>query len=388
MAMKSGFLISMVVAALAGCATSTRPGAVNIGRPQLFLVPAAVIETSAATTYLHQGQEAESNGKLIMSGPEYDRLVWITRQVSYQTGIFRSDLASWKWELMLIDQPVLNASCMPGGKVTFYTGIIRRLQLTDDEIAVIIGHEIAHALREHGRERMSVAVAQGLAVQTVATATKAKDTQVALTMAATKFLVTLPNSREQELEADKMGLELAARAGYNPEAAITLWQKMQMSAGNKATPEFFSTHPATENRIDTLATLLPTVMPLYIAAVEQAKAPVPARNALPDGAAVAQATWPANRSGAAAGGTSNETPKVDTMFTDFTGTRCEVTETVAITKIGAPLNTGDMKGMCEVTGRDTAGNRVGPAYFPPSLLFSTHVKAGDRICLGALMDLD
>ncbi|MEZ0316129.1 MAG: M48 family metallopeptidase, partial [Methylophilaceae bacterium] len=166
----------------------------------------------------------------------------------------------------------VNAYCMPGGKIMVYTGLINKLNATDDELGAVIGHEIAHALREHGRERMSIASVQqmgltGLAV--LASTSKSKNAAALGVQGAAlgaNLFFALPNNREQEREADRIGLELSARAGFNPNAAITLWQKMSAQGGDKP-PEFLSTHPSNENRIADLRGLVPGVMPLY----EQAK---------------------------------------------------------------------------------------------------------------------
>src|SRR5690606_28202052 len=166
----------------------------------------------------------------------------------------------------------VNAYCMPGGKIMVFTGLIDKLKATDDELAAVIGHEIAHALREHGRERMSIASAQqmglmGLAI--LAGTSKSKNAAAAGVQAAalgSSLFFALPNNREQEREADRMGLELAARAGFNPGAAVSLWQKMGAQGGDKP-PEFLSTHPSNESRIASLSSMVPSVMPLYEAAI-------------------------------------------------------------------------------------------------------------------------
>jgi predicted Zn-dependent protease len=157
---------------------------------------------------------------------------------------------------------------MPGGKIMVLSGLIDKLHATDDELAAVIGHEISHALREHGRERMSQAYIQQFGLQALAAALGGSAAGSLATQGAglgTQLFFSLPNGREQEREADRMGLELAARAGYNPDAAITLWQKMSAQA-KTSQPEFLSTHPASENRIKDLQALAPKVRPLYEAA--------------------------------------------------------------------------------------------------------------------------
>ncbi|WP_151636204.1 M48 family metallopeptidase [Noviherbaspirillum aerium] len=251
---------------LSGCASTTKPGAVGVTRQQVMLVSSATVERMALTSYAQQAQQAKAQDRLITSGPEYDRLLRIADRLKGQVGVFREDTRQWKWQLMLIDSPLLNATCAPGGKVTFYTGIVRRLKLTDDEIAAIMGHEFAHALREHGRERVSQAVAQQAITAGALAATQNSQAQVALANQFAQYLFVLPNSRQNESEADSIGLELAARAGYDPRAAISLWQKMAAAADGKSPPEFFSTHPASATRISEISAMLPTVLPLYEAA--------------------------------------------------------------------------------------------------------------------------
>ncbi|MDO9009869.1 MAG: M48 family metallopeptidase, partial [Thiobacillus sp.] len=176
-----------------------------------------------------------------------------------QAGNMYAPSRQWKWSVAVIDEPTLNAWCMPGGKMAIYTGIVEKLKLSDDEIAQIMGHEIAHALLGHGRERMSRAMAmQG--GMTLGSILAGRDLSVLAPVA--DVALTLPNSRENESEADRYGIELAARAGYNPRAAISLWEKMGAASGN-STPTFLSTHPAPGNRIQALNAQVPKMMPLY-----------------------------------------------------------------------------------------------------------------------------
>ena len=198
-----------------------------------------------------------------MSGPTYERLKFIANRLIPQTEVFRDDTKQWDWRLTLIDAPILNATCAPGGQITFYTGIIEQLNLNDDEIAAIMGHEIAHALREHGRERVSQAMAQNLAVNVAMAAAGSYGSAVSAANQMAHYVFVLPNSRENESEADAIGLELAARAGYNPMGAITVWQKMIKATKGKGSPEFLSTHPSGQTRIEQLTALMPAAEPLY-----------------------------------------------------------------------------------------------------------------------------
>nr|MDT0252452.1 M48 family metallopeptidase [Endozoicomonas sp.] len=183
------------------------------------------------------------------------------RLVSH-VGVFRQDARSWQWEVNLITDKQLNAYCMPGGKIMFYTGIIDTLKLTDDEIAAIMGHEMAHALREHGREAMSQAYAVQLGQDTLAILLGVSPGVMSIGSSVVNYALTLPNSRTNEAEADLIGLELMARAGYNPRAAVTLWQKMSAQS-SKNVPEFMSTHPAHDTRINGLRANIPKVEHLY-----------------------------------------------------------------------------------------------------------------------------
>jgi predicted Zn-dependent protease len=260
--------IAILVAGLflAGCASSTKPGAVGVNRQQSLWIPAAAVNDAAAKSYLEMAVAAKARGALITQGPEYERIKGIAMRVKDHVPAFREDAAGWHWQFALIDSAELNAACAPGGKIIFYTGLARRLALTDDEIAIVIAHEDAHALREHGRERVSQAAAKGVAVQIASIAAPGAAAAIGLADKGADLMWTLPNSRQNETEADTIGLELAARAGYNPHAAITLWQKMEQASKANSRPEFLSTHPANATRIADLTAMIPTVMPLYEAA--------------------------------------------------------------------------------------------------------------------------
>lgn len=256
-------IAAVAVLLLAACATSTRPGVVGVERQQFLAVSAETVERMAALSYAQQNNKAKSAGKLIVGGPEVDRLRRIEQRLVPQTQVFRDDAINWKWQLALIDSPELNASCAPGGKITFYTGLIQQLSLTDDEIAIVMGHEIAHALREHGRERVSQAYAQNLITGVALAATNNRDAEIALANQFAHYLFELPHSRTEETEADQIGLELSARAGYDPRAAISVWRKMEAASKGNNPPEFLSTHPSNARRQQDIEDLLPKVMPLY-----------------------------------------------------------------------------------------------------------------------------
>jgi predicted Zn-dependent protease len=193
-----------------------------------------------------------------------ERVERITARLVPHAIEYRRETAQWDWEINVIDDPeTINAWAMAGGKMAIYTGIIRKLNLTDDEIAQIMGHEIAHALAKHTAERMSVAMASNVAAGVAGAVLGAPQVaQQGLAQAAV-VAVQLPNSRSQESEADRIGIELAARAGYNPQAAVTLWEKMMQATGNTGQFDFLSTHPASAKRVESLRELAAVMVPSY-----------------------------------------------------------------------------------------------------------------------------
>jgi predicted Zn-dependent protease len=260
----SKLVVSLTLTSLLlACANTTRSGAVGINRSQFLAVSASEVDRLSAISYNDQNQKAKEKNILITSGPAYDRLKAISNRLIAQTAIFRDDTQQWNWQLVLINAPILNATCAPGGKITFYTGLIEQLNLNDDEIAAIMGHEIAHALREHGRERLSQAMAQSAVANIAMAVAGPYGSAVSAANQAAQYVLVLPNSRQNESEADAIGLELAARAGYNPRAAISVWQKMNKATDGKGTFEFLSTHPSGDTRIEQLTELMPAVEPLY-----------------------------------------------------------------------------------------------------------------------------
>ncbi|POA18873.1 peptidase M48 [Pseudomonas sp. FW300-N1A1] len=252
---------------IAGCQSvnTTSGGAVGVERSQWMFSMLSTDEVNQmyAQSYQKTVGEAGKKGVLDQTSSDARRVDAIATRLIAQAPNFRPDSAQWKWEVNLIKSDELNANCGPGGKIIFYTGLIDKLKLTDDEIAAIMGHEIAHALREHGREAMSKAYGIEMAKQGAGVLLGLGQDTLALADTVANYGMTLPNSRANENEADLIGLELAARAGYNPNAAITLWNKMSKVSGGSP-PEFMSTHPASSSRIESLQAAIPKVMPLYL----------------------------------------------------------------------------------------------------------------------------
>lgn len=261
----AGMFLVASLGVAAGCASvqTTAPGAVGIERTQLMsgLVSEGALQQEAAQQYDSMLSQARAQGALDANAAATRRVQGIARKLIAQVGVFRPDAANWNWQVHVLSVDEVNAWCMPGGKIAVYTGLINRIKPTDAELAAIIGHEIAHALREHAREQVSQQMATniGLSVLSAVTGTQAT---ADLGGALTNVMFTLPNSRTHEIEADRMGVELAARAGYDPRAAITLWQKMGAQGGSRP-PEFLSTHPSPGTRMQDLTEAAQRVMPLY-----------------------------------------------------------------------------------------------------------------------------
>ena len=243
---------------------TTEGGAIGVNRKQTMfaMLPSEQVDQMAAESYAATLKQAQSKGILNKDSALTNRVRAVAKRLIPQVVVFRKDALAWKWEVNVEDSPELNAYCAPGGKIMFFTGIITKLKLTDDEIAAIMGHEMAHALREHGRERMSHAYAQSAGINLIGAVTGMSQGTGQLLQTAAQVGLSLPHSRGQETEADVLGLELLARAGYNPNAAVTLWQKMAAATGGSS-GSFLSTHPGSGQRIQSLQAAIPRVMPLY-----------------------------------------------------------------------------------------------------------------------------
>jgi len=245
---------------IAGCATSPT------GRRQLMLVSPEQAIVASQKAYAQALQPLAKEGK-VDSNPEVTKRVRdITGRIIYQAIQHHPQSRNWEWSIKVIDDPeMVNAWCMAGGKMAIYTGLLRQVKPTDDELAQVLAHEISHALANHTAERMSVAMATQLGILGVGIASRDHDNRGAIltgSAMAAMLAISLPNSRSSEIEADVMGLELAALAGYDPRAAATLWDKMEKTGGS-GPPEFLSTHPSPGNRQQTLRRLAPRYMDVY-----------------------------------------------------------------------------------------------------------------------------
>jgi predicted Zn-dependent protease len=263
-------LVALAVSAalLGGCETveTTKQGAVGVDRQQRFLVSEKDVEDSAKKQYTAMMADAQKKGALDRDAAQVARVKAIVSRLVPQTGVFRPDAPKWAWEAHVLSSSEVNAWCMPGGKMAVYTGLIEKLQATDDELAAVMGHEISHALREHSREAISRQMATQTAVGVAGAIFGVGDLGQQLGSMVADVTLNLPNSRTNETEADRIGVELAARAGYNPQAAISLWQKMAKLNSGGQPPKWLSTHPANEDRIKDLQVYAAKVAPLYQAA--------------------------------------------------------------------------------------------------------------------------
>jgi Zn-dependent protease with chaperone function len=264
--MKSWFFLLLFLS----CAAFAQQEGVEVKKSRLLLLPASTVERSANEQYRQLMRTAAQKNLLNNDPAQVERLRRIARQLIPQAARFNADAAKWQWEVNLISTRTVNAFCMPGGKIAVFTGILDSLQLTDDEVATIMGHEIAHALLEHGRARMSEQVLKNVGISVAAAVLNLGQVSTELLAQAANLAVSLPYARKQESDADLVGLELSARAGHDPRAAIAVWQKMsrfaQASAakgGSGQPPQFLSTHPSNQNRIKEIEANLPKVLPLY-----------------------------------------------------------------------------------------------------------------------------
>lgn len=260
------FALAALIPLLGACTTieTTQPGVVGVSRHQTVspLVKRDQLTQQAGLQYRQVIGEAQKKGQLNVDRGETERVRKISARLIPAVAAFRPDAVSWKWETNVITSKEVNAWCMPGGKIAVYSGLIEKLKITDNELAAVMGHEIAHALREHAWERASQAANAQVGMTIAAIALGMNGTQQDLAGMAYNAMFALPNSREHETEADRIGVELAARAGYNPRAAISLWEKMGQLGGS-APPQWLSTHPSQATRQRDLSIYAEKVMPLY-----------------------------------------------------------------------------------------------------------------------------
>lgn len=261
---KSDVFWAFLLVMLIGAGSALAKEGVDVGKNSVFsnLVPAATIEQSAFRQYQELlGQAAARKALAPDAHPQVRRLRDIAQRIIPFALTWNTRARAWRWEINLIGGAQINAFCMPGGKIIFYSGILTQLQLTDDEVAMVMGHEIAHALREHARERMGKQAATNLGAGILGQMLGLGQLGQTVTNYGAQLL-SLQFSREDESEADLVGMELAARAGFDPRAGVSLWQKM---VGTKAgaSPQWLSTHPSGGRRIADIQANLPRVMPLY-----------------------------------------------------------------------------------------------------------------------------
>jgi predicted Zn-dependent protease len=254
--LKKTLAVAVLALACTACATNVA------GRRQLMLVSESSAIAQSKQAYVQTMSKLQSEGKLVTDPKLVKRVNTITGRLIAQAIEYRPETKGWEWSVQVIDDPkTVNAWCMAGGRMAIYSGLLQKVDPTDDELAQVMGHEISHALLNHTAERMSVAMASQLGAIAVGIAA---DSALAAAGAsgAAALAVTLPNSRQSESEADKVGMEIAAKAGYDPNAAASLWKKMG-KAGGGGPPQFLSTHPSPANRQQTLAALAPTMMAYY-----------------------------------------------------------------------------------------------------------------------------
>ncbi len=261
--MKNILAIIVVAVSLTGCQSNP-----VTGRSQLMLISEDTAIAQSAEAYSAMVKPLAEKGKVNSDPKVLARVETITSRIVAQAVKYRPEAENWNWSIRVIDDPeTVNAWCMAGGRMAIYTGLIEKLNATDDEIAQVMGHEISHALLAHTAERMSRALAMQLGIIGVA-ATQSSDTQGSMVVQgvslAAVVALELPNSRTAESEADVVGIELAAKAGYDPRAAETLWKKMaEQSGSGESRFDFLSTHPAPVKRMETLRELAPKMMVYY-----------------------------------------------------------------------------------------------------------------------------
>lgn len=255
---------SLAALGLAALALSAQ-AQVDVQRPRFLVLPEAMANQASAQQYAQMLAEARGKAALNRDAAQTARVRRIAERLVPHGQRFNPAIANWRWEANVFNSPTVNAFAMPGGKIAVYSGLIDKLGLSDDELAAVIGHEIAHAVLEHGRARMQNELAQNVGVAALSMYFGLGDLGAAALSQAADVALALPYSRGQEVDADLAGLEMAARAGYDPRAAVSVWQKMSQQGGGQP-PQWLSTHPDHQKRIKEIEVALPKVMPLYKAA--------------------------------------------------------------------------------------------------------------------------
>ena len=278
--LRAGALALLALVVPCGAIAQPQPDGVEVRKSRLLLLPASTVERTSAQQYSQLMRAAAQKGALNTDRRELERLRNVARSLIPHAARFNADAERWRWEVNLIHSPNVNAFCMPGGKIAFFSGLLDALALSDDEVAAVMGHEIAHALLEHGRARMSEQLLKTIGISVAAMVLNLGQVSTELLARAADLTLTLPFSRRHETDADLAGMELAARAGFDPRAAAAVWRKMQRLAAQRSAgspsqrargelPQFLSTHPSHEARIRDIEASLPKVLPLYDAARRQ-----------------------------------------------------------------------------------------------------------------------
>ena len=264
-----GFLVGPSFAhAQTGPSENESDTGIQVDKPSKLrnLVPAEQLERAADKQFNQMKREAAQKNALARDDhPELIRLRTIAQRLMPHAARWNPASSRWAWEVQLFGSNAINAFCMPGGKIGFYLGILEKLKLTDNEVAMIMGHEMAHALREHSRERLAKNQLTGIGAGLLSSILGLGDLGRTV-MDYGAQLTMLKFSRDDESEADLIGLDIAARGGFDPRAGVTLWRKMS-SASNKTPPQWLSTHPSGTDRIAEIERHLDRVMPLYAKAI-------------------------------------------------------------------------------------------------------------------------
>lgn len=244
------YLLICLIMILSGCASSTKNSTVGVNRSQFFAVSSAQMDEGSKQAYDEIISKAKKEGKLNKNTAQTKRVKDIANKLIAKAPHFRDDAKDWDWQVNVIDSDEINAWCMPNGRIVVYTGIINSLNLTDGELAAILGHEISHALREHSREQASREMIKSVGLGALSQFGVIGSGTASLADMVATYTISLPYSRDNEREADRMGTELMSLAGYNPKDAVSVWEKMNKLGGSQM--EFLSTHPSNDNRIKDL----------------------------------------------------------------------------------------------------------------------------------------